>query len=113
MFLLEIPSGCISVLNMGASIKIDDLARQVIRLSGLTPDKDIRINYTGLKKGEKLNEKLYASEEKKINQGSEGYFLVNSKKVDKMDIGKLLKNLELLCNNEHSNLYSKLFKILG
>ena len=113
IFKLEIPPGCISVLNMGASIKIDDLARQVIRLSGLTPDKDIRINYTGLKKGEKLNEKLYASEEKKINQGSEGYFLVNSKKVDKMDIGKLLKNLELLCNNEHSNLYSKLFKILG
>ena len=50
---------------------------------------------------------------KKINEGSEGYFLVNSKKVDKMEIGQLLKNLELLCNNEHSNLYSKLFKILG
>ena len=61
---------------MGASIKIDDLAKQIIRLSGMTPEKDIKIRYTGLKKGEKLYEKLYADNEIKINEGKEGYFLV-------------------------------------
>ena len=50
---------------MGASVKIDDLARQVIRLSGFVPDKDIKVSYIGLKKGEKLYEKLYADNEKK------------------------------------------------
>ena len=112
IFKLDIPAGCINVLNMGASIKIDDLARQIIRLSGLTPDKDIKINYTGLKKGEKLYEKLYADDEKKVDPGSEGYYLVNGDKVNRVDIRKLLENLESLCEKQQDSLYNKLFKIM-
>ncbi len=47
------------VLNMGEQIKIVDLARDLIRLSGLEPDKDIEIVYTGMRRGEKLSEDLW------------------------------------------------------
>ena len=48
---------------MGAPVKIDTLARNLIRLSGLTPDVDIKIEYTGLRAGEKLYEEKLMSEE--------------------------------------------------
>ncbi len=52
-------AGKIYVLDMGKPIKIVDLARQMIRLGGLRPEKDVEIVYTGLRPGEKLHEELF------------------------------------------------------
>lgn len=55
--------GEIYVFDMGKPVKIADLASQMIRLSGFVPDKDIKIEYTGLRPGEKLFEELLNNEE--------------------------------------------------
>ncbi len=69
------------MLDMGEPVKIVDLARDLIRLSGLTPGEDIEIVFTGLRPGEKLREELYQSHEshaptahKKILKVTSDYF---------------------------------------
>lgn len=55
--------GEIFVLDMGDPVKIDDLARDLIRLAGYEPEKDIQIVYTGIRPGEKLYEELFTYQE--------------------------------------------------
>ena len=62
--------GEIFVLDMGKPVKIADLARNMIRLSGYTPDVDIKIEYTGLRPGEKLYEELLMDEEGMSDTGN-------------------------------------------
>jgi FlaA1/EpsC-like NDP-sugar epimerase len=63
--------GELCVLNMGEPIRIMDLARQMISMAGLVPDKDIEIVVTGLRPGEKLNEELVTVDEQ-ITQRADG-----------------------------------------
>lgn len=59
--------GEIFVLDMGESVKIVDLVKEMIKLAGLTLDKDIRIEYTGLRPGEKLYEELFEETEELVS----------------------------------------------
>ncbi len=68
----------IFVLDMGTPIKIDSLARTMIELSGMVPDKDIMIEYTGLKPGEKMTEILSSSEEELDSTNHEKLFLLRN-----------------------------------
>lgn len=72
--------GEIFVLDMGSPVKIDTLARNLIRLSGLKPDEDIKIEYTGLRPGEKLFEEKLMAEEG-----------ITATENDKIHIGKPIK----------------------
>ncbi|RED49210.1 polysaccharide biosynthesis protein [Aestuariispira insulae] len=68
-------AGRIFVLDMGQPVKIADLARQIIMLAGLKPDEDIKIEYTGLRPGEKLYEELLHNLEKQLPTVAEGIML--------------------------------------
>ncbi len=60
------------VLNMGQPVKIVDLAERIIRLSGLEPGRDIKIEFTGIRPGERLHEILFAREEETADIGISG-----------------------------------------
>lgn len=68
----------IFIFNMGSAVKIDDMARKMIRLSGFIPDKDIKIEYTGLRPGEKLYEELLYKEEDVIPTSNSEIFRAKS-----------------------------------
>jgi O-antigen biosynthesis protein WbqV len=66
------PDVSVYVLNMGQPVRIVDLAERMIRLSGLQPGHDIDIVFTGMRPGERLNEILFAYEEKTVEIGVAG-----------------------------------------
>ena len=74
--------GELFVLDMGESVRIQDLARQMIRLAGLTPDDDIKIAFTGLRAGEKMYEELTYDHEKLERSAREGVRVATGTHVD-------------------------------
>ena len=74
--------GGIYVLDMGKPIKIVDLARQMIRLAGRTPEKDIEIVFTGLRPGEKKDESLFHPAEPMIATETPGILRAQSRPAD-------------------------------
>ena len=82
--------GRIFVLDMGTPVKIDDLARNMVRLSGLKPDEDIQIVYTGLRPGEKLFEERLMDEEGMTKTSNQ---LINIGKPIPFDEDKFIRKL--------------------
>ncbi|MDO9390511.1 MAG: nucleoside-diphosphate sugar epimerase/dehydratase [bacterium] len=82
--------GEVFVLDMGQPVKIVDLARDMIKLSGLTPDIDIKIEFTGLRKGEKLYEELLTAEEGVNTTKHAQIFMVKGRHARLNELPKLL-----------------------
>ena len=85
--------GEIFILDMGDPVKIDDLARNLIKLSGLIPDVDIEIKYTGLRPGEKLYEEKLMAEEGMQKTANE---LIHIAKPIELNIEKFFKDIQVL-----------------
>ena len=85
--------GEIFVFDMGTPVKIADLARRMIELSGLVPDKDIEIKYTGLRPGEKLYEELLATKENTIPTGNRKIFRAKVREYDYHQVDQAIDGL--------------------
>jgi O-antigen biosynthesis protein WbqV len=85
--------GQIFVLDMGRPAKIVDVARQMIRLAGMRPDIDVKIEFTGLRPGEKLYEELFDEAERRLEGGLQGIFVAVSQSINLEVLRRLFDEL--------------------
>ncbi|MBI2053781.1 MAG: polysaccharide biosynthesis protein [Candidatus Staskawiczbacteria bacterium] len=86
--------GEVFVLDMGKPVKIVDLAKEMIRLSGFEPDKDIPIVFTGIRPGEKLFEEILTAEEGTFATQNQKIFMAKLSDVNLKDLEEKLKELK-------------------
>lgn len=104
--------GEIFVLDMGEPVKIVYLAEQMIRLSGKVPGKDIKIEFVGLRPGEKLYEELFHDEEKLIETGYSKLRLARARIYDNDQWFDTISQLTLACQNADQQHVLQLLKNL-
>ena len=96
--------GELFLLDMGKPVKIDDLARNMMRLSGLVPDKDIKIEYIGLRPGEKLYEELLIDGEDIIDTPYEKIKVCNTcSRIDERELFEGIEHFNLLLKNSEGS----------
>jgi len=104
--------GEIFIFDMGESVKIVDLAKKMIKLSGLTLDKDIRIVYTGLRPGEKLYEELLADQENTLPTHHKQIMIAKVKEYDFYTISSSIQELIKLFETQKNKAIVKKMKDL-
>jgi len=96
--------GEIFILDMGEPVKIDTMARNMIRLSGYEPDVDIKVEYTGLRPGEKLYEELLMKEEGLQETANKLIHIGKPIEMDDEKFKQQLDRLEQACKAEVSDM---------
>ena len=96
--------GEIFVLDMGEPVRIDDLARNMIRLSGFEPDVDIQIKYTGLRPGEKLYEELLMKEEGMRSTPNKLIYIGQPLNINEAEFVAQLDKLEEACQRNDEDI---------
>lgn len=104
--------GEIFVFNMGKSIKIVDLARKMIMLSGLKEGKDIKIVYTGLRPGEKLFEELLADNENSLPTHHSQILIGKVREYAFEEVHTIIDELITLFNTQNNELIVQRMKVL-
>jgi FlaA1/EpsC-like NDP-sugar epimerase len=89
--------GEIFVLDMGSPVKILELAKNLILLSGLRPDEDIRIEFTGIRPGEKLHEELSRMEENVSPTRHEKISVYNGPGHSAEEMNRFMEQLQRIC----------------
>ncbi|HEX5181420.1 MAG TPA: polysaccharide biosynthesis protein [Gemmatimonadaceae bacterium] len=91
-------AGRITMLDMGAQIRILDLAENLVRLSGMEPHRDIQIVFTGLRPGEKIEEELMSAVEQVVPTSAEKVGIVQSDEVDGAAVQQTVERLLIAAN---------------
>lgn len=113
-FFMTIPEACrlvleaavmgqgneIFVFDMGTPVKIADLARRMIDQAGLTPDVDIKIEYTGLRPGEKLYEELLATKENTLPTPNKKIFRAHVREYQREEVVAAIDKLKVVAETE-------------
>lgn len=104
--------GEIFVLDMGEPVKIYDLAKHLIRLSGYEPEVDIKIVFSGMRPGEKLYEELLLDEESMINTRHERIFIGKPTKLSYEEINSSIDSLELVLNSTKEKVKGQIIRLV-
>jgi len=102
--------GEIFILEMGKPVKIDSMARDLIKFSGFEPDVDIKIEYTGLRPGEKLYEELMTDLENVIPTEHRKILVLNSREIDTSQLNQKLERLKNESKNRNHDRIRALLK---
>ncbi|WP_026527936.1 polysaccharide biosynthesis protein [Butyrivibrio sp. VCD2006] len=104
--------GEIFVLDMGKPVKIDDMARNLIKLSGLRPDVDIKIVYTGLRPGEKMYEEILMDEEGKKKTANNMIYIGKPIEMDDELFSKQLEELDAASKKNDKDIKALVAKVV-
>lgn len=104
--------GEIFVLDMGEPVRIDDLARNMIRLSGFEPDVDIEVRYTGLRPGEKLYEEMLMKEEGLRTTENELIHIGKPLEIDDASFRTQLRDLHEACERNDPEIFTIVEKVV-